>query len=127
MNEENKEFEFVKNGRELNYPSPSQVNGQDKEYRGCDPRETEQQLPKWFDGDVYKKGDIVTNPFSGQQYTLNAKELSMYDLIIGLQLVIESNYDGIFDPRTASLQRDMARGLSWFRKVNPEAYMVLLD
>ena len=127
MNEENKEFEFVKNGRELNYPSPSQVNGQDKEYRGCDPRETEQQLPKWFDGDVYKKGDIVTNPFSGEQYPLTAKELSMYDLIIGLQLVIESSYDGIFDPRTASLQRDMARGLSWFRKVNPEAYMVLLD
>ena len=132
MNEENEEFE-----RELNYPSPSQVNGeatarefadgQDKEYRGCDPRETEQQLPKWFKGDVYTEGSIVRNPFSGQEYELTAKELSMYDLIIGLQLVIESGYDGLFDPRTAPLQRDMARGLTWFREVNPKAYMVLLD
>ena len=100
---------------------------QEKEYYGCDPKETEQQLPKWFDGDVYTEGSIVKNPFSGQEYELTAKELSMYDLIIGLQLVIESSYDGIFDPRIAPLQKDMAKGLTWFRKVNPEAYMVLLD
>tara|TARA_R100000750_G_C2255999_1_gene61961 strand:- start:59 stop:367 length:309 start_codon:yes stop_codon:yes gene_type:complete len=98
-----------------------------REYYGCDPKETEQQLPKWFNGDVYAKGDIVTNPFSGEKYTLTAKELSMYDLIIGLQIVIDHSYNGLLDPRTAPLQRDMARGLTWFRKVNPEAYMVLLD
>ena len=98
-----------------------------KEYYGCDPKETEQHLPKWFKGDVYTEGAVVTNPFSGQEYELTAKELSMYDLIIGLQLVIESSYNGLFDPRTAPLQRDMARGLSWFRGINPEAYMVLLD
>ena len=99
----------------------------EKEYYGCDPKETEQHLPKWFDGDVYEEGAIVENPFSGQKYTLTAKELSMYDLIIGLQLIIESNYDGLLDPRTAYLQKDMARGLSWFRNINPKAYMVLLD
>ena len=133
MNEESEEFE-----RELNYTPPSQVqgeavarefaDGQDKEYRGCDPRETEQQIPKWFDGDVYEEGGIVENPFSGQKYTLTAKELSIYDFIIGCQLYIETMYGGdMFDPRTASIQRDMAKGLTWFRKVNPKAYMVLLD
>ena len=52
----------------------------------------------------------------------------MYDLVIGLQMVIETLYEGdMFDPDTAYLQKDMARGLSWFRSANPKAYMVLLD
>ena len=51
----------------------------------------------------------------------------MYDLIIGLQLVIDSGYDGLFDPRIAPLQKDMARGLTWFREITPKAYMALLD
>ena len=25
------------------------------------------ELPKWYDGAKYTEGDIVTNPFSGQQ------------------------------------------------------------
>ena len=100
----------------------------DKEYYGCDPKETEPQLPKWFNGELYTEGGTVKNPFSGEEYELTAPELSMYDLIIGSQHFIEMMYGGdMFDPRTAPIQRDMARGLTWFRKVNPEAYMVLLD
>jgi hypothetical protein len=71
------------------------------------------KLPKWFDGKVYEKGDKVTNPFSGETYELNNIELSMYDLIMGSQMV--QKYD---------LTR---KGLDWFRKANPKAYMVLLD
>ena len=44
-------------------------------------------LPDWFDGTVYTKGGEVTNPFSGQMYYLNADELSMYDLIMGISYV----------------------------------------
>ena len=33
--------------------------------------------PKWFDGEVYKKGTTVRNPFSGETYKLNALELSI--------------------------------------------------
>ena len=44
-------------------------------------------LPKWFDGTIYDKGDTVTNPFSGDTYELNNLELSMYDLIMGSQMV----------------------------------------
>ena len=87
-----------------------------------------QKLPKWFDGDVYEKGEVVRNPFSGQEYELTAKELSMYDVIIGAQDVINMMYGGdMFDPRTAKLQKLMAKGLTWFRSANPEAYYVLLD
>ena len=37
-------------------------------------------------------------------------------------------FDGnMFDHRTEGIQRDMAKGLTWFRQNNPKAYMVLLD
>ena len=71
------------------------------------------QLPKWFDGTVYEKGDTVTNPFSGESFELDNLELSMYDLIMGSQVV--QKYD---------LTR---KGLDWFRTNNAEAYMKLLD
>ena len=39
-----------------------------------------QELPKWFRGELYDKGDTVRNRFSGEKYKLNNVELSMYDL-----------------------------------------------
>ncbi len=83
-------------------------------------------LPKWFKGEVYNQGEIVTNPFSGESYELTAEELSMYDLIMGAQLLIEEN-GGIFKKEAFKYQKDLRKGLDWFRKVNPKAYMVLLD
>jgi hypothetical protein len=84
------------------------------------------ELPKWFDGELYAAGDTITNPFSGDKYELNAAELSMYDFIMGTQFLIERK-GGVFNPATAKLQQQMAKGLSWFRSANAEAYMVLLD
>jgi hypothetical protein len=75
--------------------------------------EKEQLMPKWFDGTVYESGDVVSNPFTGDTAELTAKELSMYDLIMGAQ--VTGNYD------------IMQKGLSWFRRENPSAYMTLLD
>jgi len=83
-------------------------------------------LPKWFDGEIYNKGEKVTNPFSGESYELTAEELSMYDLIMGAQLLIEEN-GGIFKKEAFKYQKALRKGLDWFRKVNPKAYMVLLD
>ena len=51
-----------------------------------------QKLPKWFKGELYDSGDKVTNPFSGETFTLTGPELSMYDFIIGSQLVFEIFY-----------------------------------
>ena len=38
-----------------------------------------QKIPKWFEGQIYEKGDLITNPFSGVSYELNGLELSIYD------------------------------------------------
>ena len=81
------------------------------------------KLPKWFNGELYKEGGTVRNRFSGEEYELNNVELSMYDFIIGSQMVFEMSPQTV----TPGKVRDFQRGLNWFRKNNVEAYMVLLD
>ena len=73
--------------------------------------------PKWFKGMIYTKGGQVTNPFSGEFYELTGLELSIYDFIIGCQMV----------SMTQEVQKNFRRALDWFRIANPEAYMILLD
>ena len=86
------------------------------------------KLPKWFDGAKYTEGDIVTNIFSGEEYYLNRNELAIYDFIMGAQYTIEVVYKDRWEaPEVSAIQKDMIRGLDWFRKTNPKAYMVLLD
>jgi len=41
------------------------------------------EVPKWFDGNIYTAGGEVTNPFSGSKVELNNIELSIYDFIMG--------------------------------------------
>ena len=85
--------------------------------------ETKQKLPKWFKGSLYTEGLIVENPFSGEEYELTNVELSIYDFIIGSQRVFE------VAPKTVTTKQvnDFHKALTWFRKNNSEAYMVLLD
>ncbi len=82
-----------------------------------------QQKPKWFLGSWYTEGDTVTNPFSGESYELTGPELSIYDFIQGMNWVFAKT------PRNVSEQqlKDFHKALTWFRKNNSEAYMVLLD
>ena len=82
----------------------------------------EQKLPKWFDGELYKEGDTVTNPYSGEEIELTAEELSMYDFCMGATFIYEMGGLGEMD-----VVKDLRKGLDWFRKNNPKAYMVLLD
>ena len=81
------------------------------------------KLPKWFKGEIYNEGDTVRNPFSGEECELNAIELSMYDFIVGSQLVFEMMPGNISEDSI----KDFKAGLDWFRKTNPKAYMKLLD
>ena len=74
----------------------------------------DQPLPKWFNGILYTKGDTVSNPFSGESIELTAAELSIYDYIMGC--VMLNKYDATFN-----------KAMNWFRRANPDAYMVLLD
>ena len=80
-----------------------------------------QELPKWFNGEVYKDGATVQNRFSGEEYELNNVELSMYDFVIGASTMAEMGM------HHNSMITDLRKSLDWFRKNNAEAYMVLLD
>ena len=71
------------------------------------------ELPEWFDGIKYSEGETITNPFSGESYDCSADEAAMYDLIMGANMT--QNWSIV------------QKGCDWFRKANPEAYMVLLD
>ena len=82
-----------------------------------------QKIPKWFKGQIYEKGDLITNPFSGVSYELNGLELSMYDFIMGTQFVFERAPKTV----TKKMVDDFYKGLDWFKKNNAEAYMALLD
>ena len=66
---------------------------------------TKTKLPEWFDGEVYEEGDKVRNPFSGEEYELNEEELSMYDFIMGAQMIVQM---GMTTPRMiAELQKGL--------------------
>ena len=82
-----------------------------------------QQKPKWFKGEIYPEGEEVRNPFSGDSYELNGLELSLYDFIMGCNMVFEQM------PHTMTQKRinEFQKALTWFRVNNPEAYYVLLD
>ena len=79
------------------------------------------KLPDWFNGEVYTEGAEVQNRFGGDSCQLNAEELSMYDFVIGASNMYEMD---LLDPRAVN---DLRKGLDWFRKNNPSAYMTLLD
>ena len=81
----------------------------------------QKQLPKWFTGECYTHGAEVTNRFGGDSCHLNNVELSMYDFIMGATQMLEM---GIV---RQGVRNDLIKGLNWFRKNNPSAYMVLLD
>ena len=81
--------------------------------------EDKQKLPKWFDGELYEEGAEVKNRFSGDKCQLNNVELSMSDFVIGASMCMEMGMPCNID--------ELRKGLSWFRKNNAEAYMILLD
>ena len=86
-------------------------------------KKKQQTLPKWFKGMIYKEGETVTNPFSGESYKLTGVELSLYDFIIGCQMV----FDSVPNSMTSKRIDEFQKALMWFRQNNPEAYYVLLD
>ena len=63
---------------------------------------------------IYDKEPVaVQNPFSGETAVLTPEEVAVYDYIKGCELM--GDYAGV------------RRGLDWFSRANPEAYMTLLD
>ena len=85
-------------------------------------KKTKQKLPKWFNGQLYDKGDIVKNPYSGEECELTAEELSMYDFIKGAEMCINA---GMYI--NSDITDDFNKAIRWFIKANSKAYMILLD
>ena len=83
---------------------------------------TKQKLPKWFNGQLYNKGDKVKNPYSGDSCQLTAEELSMYDFIKGSEMCMSAGWN-----INSKIRNQFDKALSWFIKNNPKAYMALLD
>ena len=84
---------------------------------------TKQKLPKWFNGTLYSQGETVANPFTGEEIELTNVELSLYDFIMGCNMLFARGSNRVND----DMIRDFDRALTWFRINNPQAYMVLLD
>ena len=80
-----------------------------------------EQLPNWFEGEVYEIGDEVRNPYSGETALLDAAELSMYDCIKGAEMVLHM---GLATDRCIDV---INQGKDWMLAKNPKAYMTLLD
>lgn len=80
---------------------------------------SDRQLP--FRVDVLnKEPKEITNPFSGEKYTLEPDAVAVYDVIMGEQI---SEARGL-----AKCDWDKVRkGIDWFQEYEPKAYMVLLD
>ena len=80
-----------------------------------------QELPEWFTGTIYDKGETVTNPFSGEEYTLNNIELSMYDFIMGSQYIMEIS-SKFMNEKSIS---EFSKALKWFKET-PVIHLVLM-
>ena len=82
---------------------------------------TKQQLPDWFNGELYEEGDIVKNRNSKESVELNNVELSMYDFVIGSIYSLEME-------QGSKKELDMLKdGLEWFKANNSAAYKMLLS
>jgi hypothetical protein len=84
---------------------------------------TKQKLPKWFNGSLYSEGDTVANQFTGEEIELTNVELSLYDFIMGCNMLFARGSNRVND----DMIKDFDRALTWFKINNPQAYMVLLD
>jgi hypothetical protein len=80
-------------------------------------------LPKWFNGSLYSEGDTVANQFTGEEIELTNVELSLYDFIMGCNMLFARGSNRVND----DMIKDFDRALTWFKINNPQAYMVLLD
>ena len=72
---------------------------------------TDRKLP--FDCIVLEHPEEITNKFSGEKVMLPPDAVAVYDTIKGAELI--GNYS------------HLRKGIAWFQKHEPDAYMKLLD
>ena len=72
---------------------------------------TDRKLP--FDCVVLEHSEEIKNPFTGEKVMLPPDAVAVYDTIKGAELI--GNYS------------HLRKGIAWFQKHEPDAYMKLLD
>ena len=76
------------------------------------------ELPEWFAGETYEKGDVISSPQTKEEIELNNFELSMYDFIMGSEMLVEM----LGDKSPSIYIEYLNKGLDWFEESNPTAY-----
>jgi|TARA_Y100000816_G_C26039424_1_gene544322 hypothetical protein len=83
---------------------------------------TNRKLP--FDCAVGTEPETVQNIFGGDSVTIPADAVAVYDVIMGSNLMAEKTSD----PKMRDKHyKTVRKGLDWFMRHEPKAYMVLLD
>ena len=77
---------------------------------------SKQKLPGWFNGITYDEGNKVINPETNEELKLDNLELSMYDFVMGSEMLIEMMGDK--SPDLYIQYRE--EGLEWLKQSNPE-------
>ena len=75
------------------------------------PLRVKRKLP--FDCEVLDKPEVIKNPFSGESVELPPDAVAVYDCINGAEMLGE--------------QTMVRKGIDWFIKNEPDAYMKLID
>ena len=75
------------------------------------PHRVKRKLP--FDCEVLDKHEVIKNPFTGESVELPPDAVAVYDTIKGAEMLGNSEH--------------LRKGLDWFIKNEPDAYMKLLD
>ena len=84
-------------------------------------RQQIQQLPDWFQGNLYSTGGKIRNPKSGDSFWLTNVELSLWDYLSGLKYIIEvRGYD-------QELASDAMKVERWFLQNNKNAHQALIN
>ena len=66
-----------------------------------------------FDCEVLEHSEVIKNPFTGESVELPPDAVAVYDCIKGAEMIGNSDH--------------LRKGIDWFIKNEPEAYMKLLD
>lgn len=91
-------------------------------------QEKMKERPMPFDAQILDdEPQMVRNPFSGASIELDPQEIAVYDVVMGSTMTAEKASARGQHKEAERLYKDVRKGIDWFIKHNPKAYMVLLD
>lgn len=91
-------------------------------------QEKMKERPMPFDAQILgDEPQMIRNPFSGASIELDPQEIAVYDVVMGSTVTAEKMSAQGEHKQAERLYKDVRKGIDWFRKHNPKAYMVLLD